>query len=116
MEKPLKLITCGPDCYAFNTESGKVIILKPQQLSVGGSGFLENKVLWSPNPVTEGYIRLIEPQKVKNVLVLSMDGRTVLMSNAGQPEINLIALPAGLYNIVVEEIDGRRTIQKLLKK
>ncbi len=91
-----------------------VIALDSVPESIGENGALQLSV--SPNPATEAV--QIEGRGLAKLRLLDMSGRVVLVENIATDRhiVHLARVPPGLYLLEVENTEGRKAVQKLLRQ
>lgn len=67
-----------------------------------------------PNPATREVN--IAGVVIKRVLVSALDGKTLIEDNSGNATLNLQHLSPGMYVLIIEDQQGNRSIQKILKR
>lgn len=76
------------------------------------------EILIYPNPASD-MISVTSVNKISNISVTSMEGKTVLnqnISNENEAAVNVSSFEKGIYIVTVETQDGGINIQKLIKK
>lgn len=112
---PVKsLITCGDGCYAFNTDDGKVIILKDLTLGLSDKE-TKNKIVIYPNPTVD-YVNVKTDLEIKEIILSDLNGRLVTNIKFPGNQLHLENLENGMYFARIIDIEGNATTEKVLKK
>lgn len=114
-----KLITCGTDCYAFNTLDNKVVILKTvssteDEDGTGASAFQPSIF---PNPTASSFQILPANTKLASAKIVGLDGKTWksfdLDGSASACDVS--DLPSGVYLVKMVDQRGNLAMTKLMK-
>jgi len=107
------IITCGNDCYAFNSSDNKIVIVKEQNL---GLNPFENELNISvyPNPTTD-YLTIRSKTIIKNVQIVNIDGSIIKYLNPLNGKIDLSDLNNGIYFIKIIDEFNQIVNKKIIK-
>ena len=81
-------------------------------------GNINDDILIYPNPASNQIqINTFNEQPLERIIIYSIDGRPVMMAlnPDSNPVIDLSALPAGTYIVMVEWVNGIRAMRKVIK-
>jgi hypothetical protein len=115
---PNKTILYNKKDGATNDETGiKAAISQALTLSIAGIDAA--KISISPNPaITQ--VRISYDKAISAVKVLTTLGQTVAEYNYTDrklnPSIDMSALPAGNYNVLITDIDGKQGVSQIVKQ
>lgn len=108
-----QIISCGQDCYAFNTNNDQVVIINESNLDV--SEFeLSNQIVLYPNPTTD-YITIDSHFEIKELVLLDLKGKVLIQSTNPNSEISLGAFDSGIYMLKLIDENGNMTVNKIIK-
>ena len=113
-EEAKNLITCGNNCYAFNTEDNKIIIIKDSSLGIINSN-INNNITISPNPVID-YLTIKNSVLLNEISILDTSGRLVFNKINSLNKIYLGNLSSGIYFIKSKYINNTISTKKIIVK
>lgn len=108
------IITCGNDCYAFNTTDNKVIIIKDSTLGLSESEEKNNISIY-PNPTTD-YLFIKSDLDIKDIQISDLNGRIINNLEFQDNKMNLTSLQTGIYFAKISDINGKILTKKIIKK
>ncbi|OUD35276.1 T9SS type A sorting domain-containing protein [Flavobacterium sp. FPG59] len=108
------IITCGNGCYAFNTTSDKVIIIKDATLGLPKSQEKNNITIY-PNP-TSDYLYIKSDIDLKEIQISDLNGKIISNLKNQDDKINLTSLQTGIYFVKISDINGGTLTSKIIKK
>lgn len=108
-----QIISCGQDCYAFNTSNDQVVIINESNLDV--SEFeLSNQIVLYPNP-TSDYITIESHFEITELVLLDLKGKVLFQSTNPNSEISLSTFDSGIYMLKLIDENGNMTVNKIIK-
>ncbi|TDP59380.1 T9SS type A sorting domain-containing protein [Flavobacterium dankookense] len=108
------IITCGNGCYAFNTTDNKVVIINDSTLGLSDNDS-RSKLSLYPNP-TSDFLNIKSDIALKEVNISDLNGRVLNNVNFTEDRIYLGDLSSGIYLVMITDIQGNRTTEKIIKK
>jgi hypothetical protein len=108
------LITCGDGCYAFNTDSNKIVVIKDSTLGI--DEVVTSDIQIYPNPASD-YIFLSSNSgdKVSNITLTDLNGRNVINQQSVAESIDISSLQQGMYLATITVDSGRSITKKIIK-
>ena len=113
-EEANSLITCGNNCYAFNTNDNKVVIIKDASLGITSANVNKN-ISISPNPVID-YITIKNSELLNEISILDTSGRLVFNKFNSLNKIYLGNLSSGIYFVKSKYINNTISTKKIIVK
>jgi hypothetical protein len=113
-EEAKNIITCGNNCYAFNTEDNKIVIIKGSSLAVP-SIETKNSISIQPNPVIN-YVTIKNSDTIEEITILDSTGRLVFNKFNSLNKIYLGNLSSGVYFMKIKHSNKKSSTHKIIKK
>jgi len=114
---PDKSVAYNKKNGATNDETGiTAAINKGLTLSVAQIKAEDIKI--APNPATD-IIRISYTKAIKDIRIVAANGQVVLQQSFTREQnasINIKQLPAGVYNLVLTDMDGKKGAQQIVKQ
>lgn len=107
------IVTCGNGCYAFNTTDNKVVIIKDPTLAVENIADTVNFSIF-PNPTT-GHITIDGTEKIASVVVIDLNCRIVSSVQPADNSIDLTALHTGIYIAKITDVNGNKSVKRIIR-
>jgi Secretion system C-terminal sorting domain len=110
------IISCGEDCYAFNTEDNKVIILD-KFTSLAGDLESNNRPLTIyPNPVTDYFSIEAGNYAFTKVSIIGIDGKAFRnYDTLSGNKYDISDLEKGIYMVKMLDENGQVLVRKIIK-
>lgn len=113
-EEAKNLITCGNNCYAFNSNDNKIIIIKDSSLGVANIE-TNNSISISPNPVID-YVTIKNNELISEIAIFDISGRLVFNKFNSFNKIYLGNLSSGVYIIKAKYTNNKISTDKIIIK
>ncbi|RRQ47119.1 T9SS C-terminal target domain-containing protein [Chryseobacterium sp. SC28] len=117
------MTSCGAGCYAFTTynynystsvTSGKIVIVKDKSLTVENL-LKPSKITVYPNPASD-YLKIDTDKQFLEIKLVDYSGKIIKSFNASDREFNLSNISGGNYLLMMTDINGNKTSEKITKK